>query len=523
MRLGRWETIRELGRGGQGVVHQALDTNKVDIDGKIVPAMVQAVQALQKITIAGGHEKHALQLLQATEQYLSRLDPRNSGALKVLHSDLPDRAKALARLERETAVLSREAHRHIVRILDASVSGGWFVTEYFPEGSLAQHAHRFRGRPVTALEALRPLVEAVVTLHADGIVHRDIAPKNVFVAPHGLVLGDFGLVYPGEVGTRPSGTYENVGSRDWMPPWAMGRRQENPTPAFDVFTLGKLLWVLVSGRHILPLHYFRDPDFDLEAQFPSDTRMVIVNGLLARCIVEREEQCLPTATEMLVVLDEALARLAGLPTLARHHAGHAKVTRAAMSRDDLDRLYRALRGGLGRASFPLTVEALKDLMLKAGTYAIEEHPDLMVLVAGYATGNRGEEGQVALETLHTVFRMAPDSRNQPWAQDARKKWLALCRDVLPPPRAIAWQVVRLLAMEPAADDVESLEQCISEWPPELYGHASPAEWATALYTRHPEPLRAMLESLLETGTEEVQRRVREILAMLRSVDHQRGR
>lgn len=166
MRFGRWETMDELGRGGQGIVYRALDTALVDIEGQILPQVHRAVQGLAAIGTPDQIRERTLQLLKGVEQYLSRQDPKNCGALKVLHPNVRDNAKARERLEREVAVLSEQYHPHIVKLLDASVSDGWFVTEYFPSGSLEKHRERFLGRPIEALEALRPLVEAVATLHA---------------------------------------------------------------------------------------------------------------------------------------------------------------------------------------------------------------------------------------------------------------------------------------------------------------------------------------------------------------------
>ncbi len=151
MRFGRWETIDELGRGGQGIVYRALDTTRVDIEGKILPQVQRAVQGIKQMVSPEEMRERTLQLLRGIEQYLLRLDPKNCGALKALHADVRKDAKARERLEREVAVLGEQDHPHIVKILDASVPDGWFVTEYFPLGSVEKHRDRFRGRPDEAL------------------------------------------------------------------------------------------------------------------------------------------------------------------------------------------------------------------------------------------------------------------------------------------------------------------------------------------------------------------------------------
>jgi serine/threonine protein kinase len=148
-------------------------------------------------------------------------------------------------------------------------------------------------------------------------VHRDIKPQNIFIGSEGqFILGDFGLVYfDDDRHTRLSGTLENVGTRDWMPGWAMGMRVEDVRPTFDVFALGKVLWSLISGRSLLPLWYFNRPQHDLTALFPDSPHMARINSILARSIVEEEEDCLPNAAALLAEIDEALISIRGKATV----------------------------------------------------------------------------------------------------------------------------------------------------------------------------------------------------------------
>jgi len=156
------------------------------------------------------------------------------------------------------------------------------VTQYYPMGSLDQHLDRWRGRPIEALEALRPLVETVAELHGQGLVHRDIKPHNVFLSDRGLVLGDFGLVFfSGADSSRVSATYENVGESRLdaaVGDGDQGRgcdarvRRIQPRQA----CCGQW-W---QGRHILQLWYFRREHSILKRQFPRDERMRVINRLL---------------------------------------------------------------------------------------------------------------------------------------------------------------------------------------------------------------------------------------------------
>ena len=106
--------------------------------------------------------------------------------------------------------------------------------------------------------------------------------------------------------TRISGTLENVGSTDWMPPWAMRRRIEDINSSFDVFSLGKVIWAMVSGKPFLNLWYHREPGNNIEAMFPDIPEMRLLNGLLDKCIVERERDCLKNARLLLYEIDDLL-------------------------------------------------------------------------------------------------------------------------------------------------------------------------------------------------------------------------
>ena len=137
------------------------------------------------------------------------------------------------------------------------------------------------------------------------ILHRDIKPANIFLSEAGLVLGDFGLVYFAEEGrVRLTDTYENAGSRDWMPPWAYGKRVEELNPSFDVFSLGKVLWAMISGKTVLPLWYHHKQEYDLSHLFPKDPHVHQINALLDGCIRENEEEVgYPDAIELLSQID----------------------------------------------------------------------------------------------------------------------------------------------------------------------------------------------------------------------------
>ncbi len=146
-------------------------------------------------------------------------------------------------------------------------------------------------------------------LHKKKWVHRDIKPDNIFISTEKkLILGDFGLIYfKDDQQSRISHTFEKVGTRDWMPPWARGKRVEDVSEAFDVFSIGKVIWSMISGMEYLYHIYFKHDEYNLEKLFSDDSSMIIVNELLKKCIVELEENCLPNAEALLKECDRLIS------------------------------------------------------------------------------------------------------------------------------------------------------------------------------------------------------------------------
>jgi hypothetical protein len=91
-----------------------------------------------------------------------------------------------------------------------------------------------------------------------------------------------------------------------MPPWAMGKLLEDVRPSFDVYSLGKLLWAMVSGRTKLLLWYWDRDEWDLGIQFPADERIPWINRLLLGSVREEEQHTWRTAGDLLAQIDIVL-------------------------------------------------------------------------------------------------------------------------------------------------------------------------------------------------------------------------
>ena len=234
------------------------------------------------------------------------------GALKELlpfeEGAAEDEEAAIARMKQELSTLQLVSHSSLVKVLDSNLDQKWFVMEYLEGGTLSNRLEAYKGRVVDALRAFRPIVDAVSALHAQMVVHRDIKPDNIFVASDGhLVLADCGLAFKVENQERLTLTWENVGTRDFQPPWSYGMRLSDVQPAFDVFSLAKVLWAMVSGRPKFPLWYYDRPEHDLRQMFPEEPAVQYVNEILRKCVVELESETkLHDAGELLKEIDTTI-------------------------------------------------------------------------------------------------------------------------------------------------------------------------------------------------------------------------
>ena len=160
------------------------------------------------------------------------------------------------RFRREGGMLARLSHPHIAQLIDAGVSPGgspYLVLEYVDGEPIDRYCDRrgldVRGRLLVFLDVLA----AVDHAHASSIVHRDIKPSNVLVTSDGQVkLLDFGI---GKLLDTDSVGHATMLTRDGgvglTPEYAAPEQLTGGgvSPATDVYALGVLLFVLLTGRH----------------------------------------------------------------------------------------------------------------------------------------------------------------------------------------------------------------------------------------------------------------------------------
>jgi serine/threonine-protein kinase len=176
-------------------------------------------------------------------------------AVKVLPSRLGGDAQARDRFVRETRLASKIVHPYVATVFDVVEDGDdlFLVMEYLEGRTLRQVLHEDRPRVERAVEIAIEVTEALEAIHAAGVIHRDLKPGNVMIAPSGHVkVMDFGVARFTEPSRRPDDhtlTREGlgVGTVLYMSPEQVRGRDVDARS--DLFALGGLLWEVISGEH----------------------------------------------------------------------------------------------------------------------------------------------------------------------------------------------------------------------------------------------------------------------------------
>ncbi|HKD36201.1 MAG TPA: serine/threonine-protein kinase, partial [Pirellulales bacterium] len=310
--IDRFEIVRELGRGGFGIVYLADD-----------PKLGRAV------------------------------------ALKIQRPETILSADLRRRFLREAKTAAILAHPNIVAVYDAEVAGVrcWIASEYCAGTTLKEWLRR-RNSPVPARAAVQlvlALTEAVSYAHTRGVLHRDIKPSNVLLQPKtdsldspnangarrralhqsenvdGLIdsgelddfspkLADFGLARFDDESAEETRSGAQLGTPNYMAPEQIEGDRSRVDRRTDVYGLGVLLYELLTGR--LPFEgqtrtdtlaqvLLKEPvrPRQLRRDLPRDLEAIVL-----RCLEKRPERRYSSA---LALADDLRRFLNNEPTQAR--------------------------------------------------------------------------------------------------------------------------------------------------------------------------------------------------------------
>ena len=204
-RVGNYQILEEIGRGGMGVIYRA-------------------------------RQRHSRRIV----------------ALKRILSYHADSQETLVRFRREAQAVASLDHPNILHIYEIGESEEglpFFSMKFAGGGSLLEAAPGLRSEPRRAVALLAKVARAVQYAHGQGILHRDLKPGNILLDGHGEPLvSDFGLAKWLDTTSHLTQTLTIFGTPGYIAPEQVNGSAAKLTPAADVYSLGAILFDLLAGR-----------------------------------------------------------------------------------------------------------------------------------------------------------------------------------------------------------------------------------------------------------------------------------
>jgi TolB-like protein/Flp pilus assembly protein TadD/predicted Ser/Thr protein kinase len=204
-RLGNYQILEEIGRGGMGVIYRA-------------------------------RQRHSRRIV----------------AVKRILTYHADSRETLVRFRREAEAAAKLDHPNILPIYEVGENEDGlpsFSMKFAAGGSLADAAPDLRKEPRRIVKLMAKVARAVEYAHAEGILHRDLKPGNILLDGRGEPLvSDFGLAKWLDTTSDLTHTLTIFGTPGYIAPEQANGSAAKLTPAADIYSLGAILFNLLTGR-----------------------------------------------------------------------------------------------------------------------------------------------------------------------------------------------------------------------------------------------------------------------------------